>query len=224
MIDVACRHDRVFRFDPARAALLVIDMQRDFLDLEGYCAAVGDVSGLRAVMPNVKAVTAAARDHGLHVIHTREGYLPDLSDMNAMKRERKSAAGPGPLGRFLVRGEPGQDFMAEFMPRAGEPVFDKPGFSAFHRTTLDEHLRGRAITHLVVTGITTQCCVHSTLRAAVDLGYWCLTLEDCCAALDRRWHDAAIELIASENHLFGWVSSADRFSAALDGQGRRIAV
>jgi nicotinamidase-related amidase len=133
-----------------------------------------------------------------------------------MKRERNSAGQPGPLGRFLIRGEPGQDIVADLAPEPGEPVFDKPGFSAFYRTGLQDHLRSHGITHLIVTGVTTQCCVHSTLRSAVDRGYWCLTLEDCCAAQEPALHEAALSLIYGEGHLFGWVCASPALLAALD--------
>src|SRR5207253_2581737 len=139
------------------------------------------------IVPRVAKLVAAARRHGIEVIHTREGHRPDLSDLPASKRDRSRAAGaeigsPGPLGRVLVRGEYGHDFIDELRPAPGEAVFDKPGFGAFYATSLDDHLRARSIDRLLFTGVTTQCCVQSTLREAVDRGYSCLTFYDGCAA------------------------------------------
>lgn len=209
MFTVPCNFDRSFSCDPASTALIAIDMQRDFIDPDGYCAVnYGDVSACAEIIPRFKAVLQAARQAGLHIVHTREGYAPDGFDMSQMKRERNSTGSPGPLGRFLIRGEPGHDFIPELTPEPGEPVFDKPGFSIFHRTGLENHLADNGITHLIMMGITTQCCVHSSLRAAVDLGYWCLTVEDCCAAQDPKLHDAAISIIYGEGHLFGWVCNS----------------
>ena len=215
MIEISCERGLVYRCDPAKTALMVIDMQRDFLDPSGYVAASGDdVSGMRAIIPRVRSVLEAARDLGLHVVHTREGYAPDLSDMHAVKRERYSAGAEGPRGRFLIRGEWGHDFVDELRPVDGEPVVDKPGFGAFYHTGLTEILAAREISHLILCGVTTQCCVHSTLREAVDRGYWCLTLEDCCAAVEPALHEAAISLIYGEANLFGWVTKSGRLLAA----------
>jgi nicotinamidase-related amidase len=216
MPQVACNHVLEYVFEPATTAFLAIDMQRDFLDPGGYLAAAGDdVSGLAAIIPRFARVMAAARQAGLTVIHTREGYADDHSDMHDLKRERASAGQPGPLGRFLIRGEAGHDTVAELYPQPGEPVIDKPGFGAFYRTDLDSVLADHGITHLILAGVTTQCCVHSTLRQAVDRGHWCLTLEDCCAAVDPVLHEAAISLIYGENHLFGWVATAEAFLETL---------
>jgi len=213
-VDVPCRGARSFTFEPASTGLVAIDMQRDFLDPQGMCGGE-DLASLRAIIPVVAAVTAAARQHGLTIIHTREGYAPDLSDVHPMKRERQSVGQEGPLGRFLIRGEPGQDFVEELKPRSGELIVDKPGFSAFYRTGLEEELRGRGLTHLILMGVTTQCCVQSTMRSAVDRGYWCLTLADACAAFEPQVHDAALALIEAESHLFGWVTQAALLQAAL---------
>jgi len=215
-IDVSCAFARTFTFEPRATALIAIDMQRDFLDPQGFCARAGDdISPLTAIVPRLGQVLVAGRAAGLTLIHTREGYAPDGADISDMKRERHSVGTPGPLGRFLVCGEPGQDFLPALKPHPDEPVFDKPGFSAFHRTGLDDHLKARGITHLILMGVTTQCCVHSTLRSAVDRGYWCLTVEDCCAAFDPDLHNAAISLIYGEEHLFGWVCRAADLIAAL---------
>ena len=216
---VACNEGLEFAFDPASTALLSIDFQRDFCDPDGFCAQYpGGIESTSAILPRAIRVLAASRAGGLHIVHTREGYLPDLADVNPMKRARGVVGSPGPLGPFLLRGTEGQRTIDAMAPLAGEPEYDKPGYSAFHATTLDADLRARGITHLVLMGVTTQCCVHSTLRSAVDLGYWCLTIEDCCAALRPDWHKGAIDLIYSENHLFGWVAKADALTGALQAR------
>jgi nicotinamidase-related amidase len=215
---VRCWAGRSYAFVPGRTALLVIDMQRDFLDAQGLCAQMGEPVGLlRAIVPVLQRVVAAARAAGVHLIHTREGYAPDLSDVHPVKAERSWVGRSGPLGRFLIRGERGHDFMPECLPGPGEAVVDKPGYSAFYRTDLEDRLRAAGRTHLVFTGVTTQCCVHSSLREAVDRGFHCLTLADGCAAYERRLHDASLALIQGESHLFGWIAEADAFIAALDG-------
>ncbi|HVH06531.1 MAG TPA: isochorismatase family cysteine hydrolase [Myxococcota bacterium] len=219
--DVACDHDRRFAFRAESTALLVIDMQRDFIAPGGIAAESGeDVSAAQAIVPNVARVLHAAREHGLLVVHTREGHEPDLSDLHPAKQERSTAAGgeigaKGPLGRFLVRGEYGHDFVDELRPIEGELVIDKSGFGAFHATDLRERLLLRGVTHLFVTGVTTQCCVFSTLREAVDRGYRCLTISDCTAAFEPYLHEATMRMIASEGHLFGWISDTARVTAAL---------
>jgi nicotinamidase-related amidase len=186
---VSCRGARSFTFEPASTGLVAIDMQRDFLDPQGMCGGE-DLAPLRAIIPTLAAVTEAARQHGLTIIHTREGYAPDLSDVHPMKRERQS----------------------------DELIVDKPGFSAFYRTGLEEELHARGLTHLILMGVTTQCCVQSTTRSAVDRGYWCLTLADAFAAFEPQVHDAALALIEAESHLFGWVTQAALLQAALDAR------
>jgi nicotinamidase-related amidase len=223
--EVACDHGRSFAFEPRCAALLVIDMQRDFVASGGIAAVSGeDVSAAQAIVPSVRRVLEAARAHGLLVVHTREGHEPDLSDLHPAKQERSTAAGgeigaKGPLGRFLVRGEYGHDFVDELQPAEGEIVIDKSGFGAFHATDLRERLLLRGVTHLFVAGVTTQCCVFSTLREAVDRGYRCLTIADCTAAFDPYLHEATMRMIASEGHLFGWISDSERVVAALNRGG-----
>jgi nicotinamidase-related amidase len=166
---------------------------------------------------SLQQVANAARTAGVRLIHTREGYAPDLSDVHPAKGERSWVGRSGPLGRFLIRGEPGHDFIPECLPAAGEAIIDRPGFSAFYRTDLEECLKTAGLTHLVFTGVTTQCCVHSSLRDAVDRGFLCLTLADGCAAYERRLHDASLALIQGEDHLFGWIAEAGAFIAALSG-------
>lgn len=220
MLRVACEHRRVFEFDPARSALLAIDFQRDFLSPQGYSARSGeDVSVLARILPAARACLDHARRLGMLVIHTREGHRPDLSDLSEAKQARSSAAGapigaPGPLGRLLVRGEHGHDLVDSMQPLPGEPVVDKPGFGAFHATDLQTLLDRRRVSHLLLMGVTTQCCVFSTLREAVDRGYWCLTLRDACATFDPVLQAATFAMIASEDHLFGWIADSAALLAA----------
>lgn len=205
-MEIACWQGRSLNLPIEKTALLVIDMQRDFLDPHGMCEVLGDDPALmRAIIPRVERLTAWARAQDLKIVHTREGYAPDLSDMHAAKRDRQGPVTEGPLGRFLIRGEPGHDFVEPLRPRVGEVVIDKPGFGAFHGTDLHEVLVQSGITHLVLCGVTTSCCVQSTLREAVDRGFTCVTVADCCAALELDDHDRALDLIASEDHLFGWI-------------------
>ncbi len=215
MISVPCWQGLSYSFEPARAAFLAIDMQRDFLVEGGMCAQAGeDIAGLRATVPIVAGLLETARRASLTVIHTREGYAPDRSDVHDLKRARQTVGQDGPLGRFLIRGETGHDFIEECRPVDGETVIDKPGFSAFYKTGLEELLRGKNISHLVIAGVTAQCCVLSTIRAAVDRGFHCLLVADACAALDAKLHQATLDIIRGENHLFGWIAdSADAIEA-----------
>ena len=217
MVSVSCDDGRVFSFEPGATALLAIDFQRDFLEPEGGCN-TGEAGRARlaAAVPAAKAAVAAARAAGIEVLHTRESYAPDLADVSPLKREMDYVGVEGPLGRCLVRGEPGCDFVAEMRPEPGERVIDKPGFSAFYATDLEDHLRACGITHLVVTGVTYQCCVHSTLRDAVDRGFRCLTLDDACAALEPELEDAVRRIMSSEGNLFGWIADSAAFRAALE--------
>ena len=209
-------------FNLERTALLVIDMQRDFLDARGYAAKAGlDITPLQAVIPAVRKLLDAARAAGLMIVHTREGHVPDLSDCPPYKLARSRKAGaeigsPGPLGRLLIRGEPGHDFIAELQPEPGEIVIDKPGYSAFAHTDLDHRLRVRGIDTLLLGGITTEVCVSSTLRDAVDRGYRCITIGDACASGFRDLHDAALRMIAVEGGIFGTVSSTGQVCAELN--------
>ena len=191
-------------------------MQRDFLADDGYIAVkYGTAAQMAAVVPKTSSVIDAARQAKLKIIHTREGYSADGSEINSYKRQLGYVGQPGPNGPFLIRGTPGHEFFEGFEPRSHEIVIDKAGFSAFYQTSLEEILEQERITHLVITGITTQCCVHSTLRDAVERGYFCLTLEDCCAAEDPAVHSATLTVIQAENHLFGWISNAQAFVSTL---------
>jgi nicotinamidase-related amidase len=209
------------RFQARTTALLVIDMQRDFLHPEGYAARAGlDIEPLRRAIEPLSRVLAAARAAGLTIVHTREGHLPDLCDCPPYKLERSRRAGAeigavGPMGRLLVRGERGHDFIDALQPEAGEIVIDKPGYSAFEHTALAQVLTTRGIGTLILTGITTEVCVSSTLRTAVDRGYRCFTVADACASSDAHLHAAALRMIGVEGGIFGDVVTAARAVEAL---------
>ena len=204
--------------DTDRTALLIIDMQRDFLEPGGFGETLGnDVSLLgRAVAP-IRKVLDAARAAKLLVIHTREGHRPDLSDAPLAKVERghpsKRIGAPGPMGRLLVRGEPGHDIIPELYPIPGEPVIDKPGKGAFYATDLDALLRNFGIQYLLVCGVTTEVCVNTSVREANDRGYRCVVLEDCCASYFPEFHRVGIAMIKAQGAIFGWVSNS---KAAID--------
>jgi nicotinamidase-related amidase len=206
--------------DLDRAALLIIDMQRDFLEPGGFGAALGnDVTRLQAAVGPCQTVLAAARAAGLLVIHTREGHRPDLSDAPRLKVERGDPAlrigAPGPMGRILIRGEPGHDIVPELYPKPGEPVIDKPGKGAFYQTDLDLMLRNRRIETLLVGGVTTEVCVNTTVREANDRGYCCVVLADCCASYFLEFHAAGLAMIAAQGGIFGLVATSQSLLDAL---------
>jgi len=209
-----------FAFDPSTTALLVIDMQRDFVDPGGFGEALGnDVSLLgRAVAPT-RRVLDAARAVGMLVIHTREGHRPDLSDCPPAKLARGRLANgigdPGPMGRILVRGEYGHDIVDTLKPLADEPVVDKPGKGAFYATDLEAMLRNRGITSLVVTGVTAEVCVQTTVREANDRGFECLVLSDCIASYFPEFYEMTLRMVKAQGGIFGWVAPSEAFLAAL---------
>ena len=206
--------------DPARTAVVMIDMQRDFLEPGGFGETLGnDVSLLQAAVAPCKALLEGARHRGMLIIHTREGHRPDLSDAPKAKLERGAPSmrigALGPMGRILIRGEPGHDLVPELSPRAGEPVIDKPGKGAFYATDLHAILNNRGIENLIVCGVTTEVCVHTTVREANDRGFRCLVPADCCASYFPEFHEVGLRMIKAQGGIFGWVSDCRRILAAL---------
>jgi nicotinamidase-related amidase len=209
-----------FDLTAAQAGLVIIDMQRDFLDPGGFGAALGnDVSLLRRTIGPTRRLLEAARMAGLTVIHTREGHRPDLSDLPPAKKARgrlpNGIGDPGPMGRILVRGEPGHDIIPELYPVAGEPVVDKPGKGAFHATDLDAMLKNRGITQLIVCGVTTEVCVNTTVREANDRGYECVVVEDCVGSYFPEFQEMGLRMIKAQGGIFGWVATSEAVIAAL---------
>ena len=210
----------LFEFTPATCALLIIDMQRDFLEPGGFGEMLGnDISQLRrAIEPNQKLL-AAWREKGLQVLHTREGHRPDLGCLPPAKKIRgrtsQTIGDHGPMGRILVRGEIGHDIIPELYPLPGEPVIDKPGKGAFFSTDLHAIMQNRNIKQLIVTGVTTEVCVNTTVREANDRGYDCLVPEDCVASYVPEFHDIGLKMIKAQGGIFGWVSHSIHVHAAL---------
>ncbi|MFT3923539.1 MAG: isochorismatase family cysteine hydrolase [Myxococcales bacterium] len=206
--------------DPTRTALIVIDMQRDFLEPGGFGESLGnDVSLLQKPVEPLKRLLAGARQLGMLVIHTREGHRPDLSDAPRAKVERGAPSmrigAQGPMGRILIRGEPGHDIVPELYPLPDEPVVDKPGKGAFYATDLGAMLQHKGIESLIVCGVTTEVCVHTTVREANDRGYRCIVPGDCCGSYFPEFHEMGLRMIKAQGGIFGWVSDSARILAAL---------
>ena len=210
-----------FAFVPTQCALLIIDMQRDFLEPGGFGEMLGnDVSQLRRTIGPNRQLLAACRAAKLQVIHTREGHRPDLTDLPPAKKVRgrsKTCIGDvGPMGRILVRGEPGHDIIPELYPLPTEPIVDKPGKGAFFATDLHTILQNRGIKQLLVTGVTTEVCVNTTVREANDRGYDCLVLKDCVGSYFPEFQEMGLKMIKAQGGIFGWVSESATVLAALE--------
>ena len=220
-IEIGSAEPYGFVCETDRTALLVIDMQRDFLEPGGFGELLGnDVSLLARAVPPTQRVLAAARAAGVMVVHTREGHRPDLSDCPPAKRRRgRLAVGigdQGPMGRVLVRGEAGHGIVPELAPVDGEPIVDKPGKGAFYATDLEATLRNRGIESLWVTGVTTEVCVNTTVREANDRGFECLVLEDCVGSYFPEFQRAALDMIKAQGGIFGWVAQSAPVLEALE--------
>src|SRR5580693_2952208 len=209
------------KLDWSVTALVIIDMQRDFMEPGGFGETLGnDVSRLATAVKPIASVLRAARDLGMLVVHTREGHLPDLSDAPPAKVERGAPSlrigDPGPMGRILIRGEAGHDIIPELYPLPTEPVIDKPGKGAFFATDLHAILQNLGIQKLVVTGVTTEVCVNTTVREANDRGYDCLVPADCVGSYFPEFQEMGLKMIKAQGGIFGWVSNSSRVLAALE--------
>jgi nicotinamidase-related amidase len=210
-----------FELKPKHCGLLIIDMQRDFLEPGGFGEMLGnDISQLRRTIEPNRTLLASWRAKGLTVLHTREGHRPDLGCLPPAKKIRgrglMSIGDRGPMGRILVRGEPGHDIIPELYPLPTEAVIDKPGKGAFYATDLHTIMRSRGVTQLIVTGVTTEVCVHTTVREANDRGYDCLVPEDCVGSYFPEFQEAGLKMIKAQGGIFGWVSHSKHILSALD--------
>lgn len=211
-----------FDFDPATSALIVIDMQRDFIEDGGFGASLGnDVRPLQAIVPTVAELLAIVRQAGVPVIHTRECHAPDLSDCPPAKRGRGSPSlrigDPGPMGRILIAGEPGADIVPVLAPLPGEMVIDKPGKGGFHATHLSRILDDLGTRTLFFAGVTTEVCVQTTMREANDRGFECLLIEDATESYFPAFKTATLEMIRAQGAIVGWTATTEELGRALDG-------
>ncbi|GAB6054533.1 cysteine hydrolase [Magnetospira thiophila] len=210
-----------YAFEVASTALVIIDMQRDFLEPGGFGETLGnDVSLLAPVVPATEILLAACRKVGMKIVHTREAHMPDLSDCPPAKRDRGSCklriGDTGPMGRILVRGEPGNDIVPSLAPLPGETIIDKPGKGAFYATGLKEILRHKGITHLLFAGVTTEVCVQTSMREANDRGFECLLVEDCTGSYFPHFKAATLEMITAQGAIVGWTAPLDAVLGGLE--------
>lgn len=222
MAGIATAQPFAFRFEPSQTALIVIDMQRDFIEPGGFGAALGnDVTPLQAIVPTTARLIAAARKAGLPVIHTRECHKPDLSDCPQAKRDRGAPSlrigDDGPMGRILIAGEAGAEIISELAPAPGEIVLDKPGKGAFYATPLSEHLAGFGTTSLIFAGVTTEVCVQTTMREANDRGFECLLAEDATESYFPDFKAATLAMIRAQGGIVGWTATVVEIEEALNG-------
>lgn len=222
MAEIAGAKPFAYRFDPATTALIVIDMQRDFIEPGGFGAALGnDVTLLRAILATTGRLLAVARRAGLPIIHTRECHAPDLSDCPPAKRDRGAPVlrigDRGPMGRILIAGEPGADIVPELAPIAGEILLDKPGKGAFHATDLADILAGLGTRSLIFAGVTTEVCVQTTMREANDRGFECLLAEDATESYFPEFKIATLAMIRAQGAIVGWTATVTEIEGALDG-------
>lgn len=201
--------------DVDRTALIIIDMQRDFLEPGGFGESLGNnVSKLHRAVEPCQQVLAAARALGMLVIHTREGHRPDLMDLHPFKFQRPGSSTPGligtegPFGRIMIRGEAGHDIIPELYPEQGEPVIDKPGKGSFYSTDLETILKAKGITTLLVCGVTTEICVNSTIREANDRGFFCVCVADCCASYFDEFHEMAVKMMKAQGGILAYVAES----------------
>jgi nicotinamidase-related amidase len=209
-----------FALDPARTALIVIDMQRDFIEPGGFGHTLGnDVALLKAIVPTVARLLDTFRAAGLPIVHTRECHKPDLSDLPRAKHARGKPSlrigDPGPMGRILIAGEPGADIVPELAAHPGEIVLDKPGKGAFYATPLSDILAQKGISHLILAGVTTEVCVQTTMREANDRGFDCLLAEDATESYFPEFKRAALEMIRAQGAIVGWTATVDQIAAGL---------